>query len=97
MSNAASRGKLDGIVAWSIDRLGRSLANVGSFLAEMQQQVAFLSASAECRGTTAAGKAMLGMATVFAEFERAVAIERINAGLARARKQGRRLRPSASL
>ena len=34
----ASRGKLDVVSAWSIDRLGRSLANVATFLVQMQEQ-----------------------------------------------------------
>ena len=42
-------------------------------------------------GTTPSGKAMLGMAAVFAEFERACTVERIHAGLGRARAQGKRL------
>jgi DNA invertase Pin-like site-specific DNA recombinase len=42
-------------------------------------------------GTTSSGKAMLGMAAVFAEFERSCTIDRINAGLARARAQGKQL------
>jgi|ERR1700690_1923636 DNA invertase Pin-like site-specific DNA recombinase len=39
--------------------------------------------------STAAGRAFLQMAGVFAEFERSIIVERINAGLARARKAGR--------
>jgi hypothetical protein len=41
--------------------------------------------------STAAGKAMLSMCGVFAEFERSIIVERINAGLARARAQGKEL------
>lgn len=41
--------------------------------------------------TTPAGRAMFQMMGVFAEFERAMIQERIKAGLARARAQGRRL------
>ena len=92
MCTDASRGKLDVIAAWSIDRLGRSLANVACFLAEMQQEnVAVYLHQQNVDGTTSAGKAMLGMAAVFAEFERSVTIERITAGLARARREGKRL------
>lgn len=39
--------------------------------------------------TTPAGRALFGMMGVFAEFERAIIRERVNAGLARAREQGR--------
>src|SRR4051812_25633807 len=41
--------------------------------------------------STPAGKAMFQMLGVFAEFERAIIVERVNAGLARARAQGKRL------
>lgn len=99
MFTDASRGKLNIVAAWSIDRLGRSLANVASFLVEMQERnVAVYLHQQNVDGTTSAGKAMLRMAAVFAEFERSVTIERINAGLARARKQGKRLgRPTVGL
>ena len=40
---------------------------------------------------TAAGKAMFQMMGVFAEFERPITQERVNAGLARARSEGKRL------
>jgi hypothetical protein len=41
--------------------------------------------------TTPAGKAMFQMMGVFAEFERAMIAERVRAGLARARSEGKRL------
>ncbi len=41
--------------------------------------------------TTPAGKAMFQMMGVFAEFERAMIQERVRAGLARARSEGKRL------
>jgi len=92
MCKDAARGKLDVIAAWSIDRIGRSLAHVAAFMAEMlEQHVALYLHQQNVDGTTSAGKAMLGMAAVFAEFERATTIERINAGLARARAEGKQL------
>lgn len=92
LCNDAARGKLDVVAAWSIDRLGRSLHHVAAFLAQLQEQnVATYLHLQNIDGSTSAGKAMLGMAAVFAEFERSVTIERINSGLARARSQGKRL------
>lgn len=92
MCKDAARGKLDVIAAWSIDRLGRSLHHVAAFMSEMlEQHVALYLHQQNVDGTTSAGKAMLGMAAVFAEFERATTIERINAGLARARAEGKQL------
>lgn len=61
-------------------------------MAEIQEQhVALYLHQQNVDGTTTAGRAMLGMASVFAAFERDILIERINAGLARARAQGKRL------
>jgi DNA invertase Pin-like site-specific DNA recombinase len=40
--------------------------------------------------TTPAGRALFQMLRVFAEFERAMIVERVNAGLARARDKGTR-------
>jgi DNA invertase Pin-like site-specific DNA recombinase len=92
MCQDAARGKLDIVAAWSIDRLGRSLSHVAAFMDEMlQQNVALYLHQQNVDGTTSSGKAMLGMAAVFAEFERSCTIDRINAGLARARAQGKRL------
>src|SRR6476659_9134431 len=42
-------------------------------------------------GNPPAGKAMFQMMAVFAEFERAIIQERVRAGLARARSEGKRL------
>jgi DNA invertase Pin-like site-specific DNA recombinase len=41
--------------------------------------------------TTPSGKAMFGMLSVFADFERSIIQERVRAGLVRARKEGKRL------
>lgn len=88
----AGHGKLDIIAAWSIDRLGRSLHHVATFMSEMlEQHVALYLHQQNVDGTTSAGKAMLGMASVFAAFERDMLVERINAGLARARAQGKKM------
>ena len=92
LARDAAQGRLDVVAAWSIDRLGRSLAHIASFMAELgAQNVALYLHQQQVDGTTPAGKAMLGMAAVFAEFERSIIVERINAGLARARAQGQKL------
>lgn len=92
MCKDTSHGKLDVVAAWSIDRIGRSLSHVAAFLSELQEQnVAVYLHQQQVDGTTPAGKAMLGMAAVFAEFERGLLIERINAGLARAKAEGKKL------
>jgi DNA invertase Pin-like site-specific DNA recombinase len=92
----AMHGKLDVVASWSIDRLGRSLPNVVNLLHALdQQRVAIYLHQQQVDSTTTAGKAMLGMCAVFAEFEWNTTSDRIRAGVARARAQGKRLgRPS---
>ena len=86
----AARGKLDMVAAWSIDRVGRSLQHLVTFMAELTEQgVGLYLHQQHVDSSTAAGKAMLSMCGVFAEFERSCIVERVNAGLARARAQGK--------
>jgi DNA invertase Pin-like site-specific DNA recombinase len=88
----AARGKLDMVRAWSIDRLGRSLHHVVSFMVEMVELGVGLYLHQQAVDTsTPAGRAMVSMCGVFAEFERCMTVERIKSGLARARTQGKRL------
>lgn len=88
----SGHGKLDIIAAWSIDRIGRSLAHLVEFMEELKQQgVGLYLHQQNVDSSTASGKAMLSMCGVFAEFERSIIVERINAGLARARAQGKKM------
>lgn len=92
LCNAAVRRDLDVVMAWSVDRLGRSLQHLVSFLAEIQAKGVDLYLHQQgIDTTTPAGKAMFQMCGVFAEFERAMIQERIRAGLARAVQSGTRL------
>jgi DNA invertase Pin-like site-specific DNA recombinase len=96
LTRDAAAGKLDMVAAWSIDRVGRSLQHLVEFMEELKHQgVGLYLHQQNVDSSTAAGKAMLSMCGVFAEFERSIIVERINAGLARARAEGKRLgRPS---
>jgi DNA invertase Pin-like site-specific DNA recombinase len=53
--------------------------------------VGFVSLTEALDFTTPAGRAMAGLLAVFAEFERDVLRERVRAGLAHARQNGKRL------
>jgi DNA invertase Pin-like site-specific DNA recombinase len=87
-----ARREFDQVAAWSVDRLGRSLQDLVSFLSELHAKGVDLYLHQQGLDTsTPAGRAMFGMLGVFAEFERAMIVERVNAGLARARAQGKRL------
>jgi DNA invertase Pin-like site-specific DNA recombinase len=88
------RKEFDLVAAWSVDRLGRSLQNLLGFLGELQAKRVDLYLHQQGLDTqTAAGRAMFQMCGVFAEFERAMIVSRVKAGLARARANGVRLGP----
>src|SRR5262249_26009083 len=80
------------VMAWSVDRLGRSLQDLIGFLSELHAlKIDLFMRQQGLDTTTPAGKAMFQMMGVFAEFERAMIQERVRAGLARARGEGKRL------
>jgi DNA invertase Pin-like site-specific DNA recombinase len=88
----AARRQFDVIMAWSVDRLGRSLQDLVGFLSEIHALGIDLFLHQQGLDTTTpAGKAMFQMMGVFAEFERAMIQERVRAGLARAKGEGKRL------
>src|SRR5262245_2121112 len=92
MCRAATRREFDVIMAWSVDRLGRSLQDLVAFLSEIHAlRIDLYLHQQGLDTTTPAGKAMFQMMAVFAEFERAIIQERVRAGLARARSEGKRL------
>jgi DNA invertase Pin-like site-specific DNA recombinase len=88
----ATRRKFDVVMSWSVDRLGRSLQDLISFLSELHAVGVDLYLHQQGWDTTTpAGKAMFQMMGVFAEFERAMIQERVKAGLSRAKAQGKTL------
>lgn len=87
-----ARREFDMVAAWSVDRLGRSLQDLVSFLSELKAKGVDLYLHQQGLDTTTpAGRAMFQMLGVFAEFERSMIQERVRAGLARAKAQGKRL------
>ena len=95
----ARRRKLDTVVVWRLDRLGRSLKHLVTLLDELQSYgVGFAATSQGINTTDAAGRMLLGFLAVVSEFERSLIIERTRAGLERARSKGIRLgRPPAEV
>jgi DNA invertase Pin-like site-specific DNA recombinase len=89
---AVTRGQIDLVAAWSVDRLGRSLQDLLAVLSEIRAAGADLYLHKQALDTaTPAGKAMFQLMGVFSEFERSIIVERVHAGLARARAQGKTL------
>ena len=87
---AARRRELDVVVVWRLDRWGRSLVDLVTTLQELAAlKVGFVSLSEALDMTTPSGRALAGMLAVFAEFERDILRDRVRAGIAQARKEGR--------
>ncbi len=87
---AARRRELDLILVWRLDRWGRSLVDLVTTLQELTAlQVGFVSLCEALDLTTPSGRALAGMLAVFAEFERDILRDRVKAGIAQARKEGR--------
>ncbi|WP_368933753.1 recombinase family protein [Brevundimonas naejangsanensis] len=91
-----ARREFDQIMAWSVDRLGRSLPDLVSFLNDAHAKSVDLYLHQQGLDTsTPSGRMMFQMLGVFAEFERAMIRERIMAGLRRTtKKSGRKPMPS---
>jgi DNA invertase Pin-like site-specific DNA recombinase len=90
MHKDAARRRFDVVMAWSVDRLGRSLQDLCGFLSELHSLGIDLFLHQQgIDTTTPAGKAMFQMMGVFAEFERSMIRERVNAGIARAKAGGK--------
>jgi DNA invertase Pin-like site-specific DNA recombinase len=100
MMKAVNAKEFDMVASWSVHRLGRSLTDLLSILQGLHDKgVGLFLHQQGLDTTTSAGKAMFQMLAVFAEFERGIIRERVNAGLARARANGvklgrRRVKPS---
>jgi len=94
-----ARKDFDQIMAWSVDRLGRSLPDLVSFLSDVQSKNVDLYLHQQGLDTsTPSGRMMFQMLSVFAEFERAMIRERILAGLRRTtKKSGRKPMPEHRL
>jgi putative DNA-invertase from lambdoid prophage Rac len=86
----ARRRQIDLVVVWRLDRWGRSLVDLVNTLQELSAlKVGFVSLSEALDLTTPSGRALAGMLAVFAEFERDILRDRVKAGIAQARKEGR--------
>src|SRR5262249_1198258 len=87
-----TKRQFDVVMAWNVDRLGRSLKDLVAFLSELHALGIDLFLHQQGLDTTTpAGKAMFQMLGVFAEFERSIIQERVRAGPQRAKREGKRL------
>lgn len=88
---AARKREIDAVLVWKLDRWGRSLHDLFKSMEELTELgICFVSVTESIDLSTPTGQALVGMLTVFANFEREILRERVKAGIAYARKRGRR-------
>ena len=89
---AARHREIDVVLVWRLDRWGRAVTVLLATLRELEHLgVGFVSLTEALDLTTPAGRAMAALLAVFAAFEREILGERVRAGLAHARQNGKRL------
>ncbi|MBQ2263154.1 MAG: recombinase family protein [Loktanella sp.] len=92
MMKDAARRRFDVVMAWDVSRLGRSLRDLVDLFETLRSVGCDLFLEQQALDTsTPAGRALLQMSGVFAEFERAMIVERTKAGMARARANGKQI------
>ena len=95
----ASKRRIDVILCWKLDRCFRSTLHAAETLEKLRGWHVGLRSYTEAwaDSTSAAGELMFTIATAFAAFERALIRERVRAGMARAKSQGKHVgRPRAA-
>lgn len=86
---AVARSEIQMVAAWSVDRLGRSLPDLIGLLSDLQARGCDLFLHQQSLDTsTPTGRAMYGMLSIFAEFERSMISNRVRAGQQRSRAAG---------
>ena len=81
----------DCLVVWKLDRLGRSLPHLLNTVTDLRQRgVAFRSLTEQMDTTTPQGELLFHIFGALAQFEQSLTRERVRAGLAAARRRGRR-------
>jgi DNA invertase Pin-like site-specific DNA recombinase len=79
------------VAVWRFDRFARSMQHLVSALDDFRARgVEFVSVQDGCDTTTAAGRMVFGVIASLAEFERELIRERVVAGMAAAKRRGRR-------
>jgi DNA invertase Pin-like site-specific DNA recombinase len=98
MLKDAQRRRFDVVMAWAIDRLGRSLIDLLGTIQALEACGVDLYLDQQALDTTTpAGRLMFQVTGAFAEFERSMIRQRVNAGLKRAVEAGKTLgRPKIS-
>lgn len=92
MLDDARRRHFDVLAVWSCDRVARSTKHFLQVIDEIDScGVEFVSLREAFDTTGPLGRAFLGIVAVLGEMERALIIERVRSGMARARAEGRQI------
>ncbi len=92
LRHAAKQKQFQAVLVWKFDRFARSTAHLLSALAEFRQRsIDFISLSESIDTSTPVGKMVFTILGAVAEMERALIRERVQAGVERARRQGKQL------
>lgn len=85
----AKLGNGDSLVVWKIDRLGRDMIALATLARELDTRgIRLVILTLGLDTATPAGRMVLGIMASLAEFERAQLLERVNAGIAAAKRRG---------
>ena len=92
MLEAARKRRFDVLLVWRYDRFARSMRELVNALAEFESLgIDFISYNEGADTTTPQGKLLFGIMASLAEFERSLIAERVKAGMARAKAQGKQM------
>eukprot|EP01037_Dinobryon_pediforme_P011758 gene11758-11849_t len=81
----------DCLIVWKLDRLGRSLPHLLAIITDLKERgVGFRSLTEEMNTSTPHGELLFSIFGALAQYERALTRERVMAGLAAAKRRGRR-------
>jgi DNA invertase Pin-like site-specific DNA recombinase len=92
MMDDARRGRFDIVVVWACDRLARSVRHFLETLDELNRlNVEFISFREQLDTGGPLGRAVVVIISAIAELERSLIIERVRAGMRRAKLEGRHI------
>ena len=90
LMSAVRNGQVDAVAVWRFDRAARSTTHLLALLEEFRQlDVDFVSLREAVDTSTSVGKMVFTFLAAVAEFEKSLIVERVKAGVARAKAQGK--------